>query len=528
MRSPLVDLEVTDLSVHFGGLAALTDVNLSVVPGQVTGLIGPNGAGKTTLFNAITGLIKPKSGRVKVDGRDITRLAPHQRARLGIIRTFQRIELFGSLSAYENIQVAMECHRAGSMETVTRSASDLLAWMGLAGAASEPADLLPTGQARLLELARALAARPRVLLLDEPASGLSESETLELASVLRRLASDGLGVLLVEHDMSLVMSVCAEVSVLEFGRVIATGEPAVVQQDPAVQLAYLGSPGASPTLRSPGDREPTVDAAPVMTVSAPAQLSRPASAGRGDPTGGNPVVGDAISVTDLCASYGRIEVVHNVSFSVPRGSVFALVGPNGAGKSTLLKVLSGCKAPTAGRAVVDGVEISKPIAQRLARRKVCTVPEGRAIFPNLTVRENLRMFTYRGKDVRLSFVEEQSFDHFPVLKERSGELAGRLSGGEQQMLAICRALSTEPDVLFLDELSMGLAPTIVAQLYEVLADMGARRQLTIMVVEQFASLALGIADRVGVMISGRLVNVGAPNEMADVLTEAYLGAEGTP
>ena len=150
-------------------------------------------------------------------------------------------------------------------------------------------------------------------------------------------------------------------------------------------------------------------------------------------------------MTNLSASYGRIEVVHDVTFAVPKGSVFALVGPNGAGKSTLSKVLSGCKAPAWGRVVVDGMEITKPIARRLARRKVCTLPEGRAIFPNLTVRENLRMFTFRGRDVLLSAVEEQSFEQFPVLKERSSQLAGRLSGGEQQMLAICRALATQPE-----------------------------------------------------------------------------------
>jgi ABC-type branched-subunit amino acid transport system ATPase component len=528
MRSALADLQVTELTVHFGGLAALTEVDLTVPAGRVTGLIGPNGAGKTTLFNAVTGLVKPKMGRVRLDGRDITRLRPHQRARLGVIRTFQRIELFGSLSAHENVQVAMERHRGGQHEAPLRSAGDLLAWVGLSEVADQPADLLPTGQARLLELARALAASPRVLLLDEPASGLSESETSELASVLRQLSSDGLGVLLVEHDMSLVMSVCAEVSVLEFGRIIAAGDPSTVQEHPAVQLAYLGSPGAPP------EASPVSDSSAELGVTAPSVSSNgpapPAvSDGSAGPDGrADEAVEDAITVTNLSASYGRIEVVHDVSFSVPRGSVFALVGPNGAGKSTLLKVLSGCKAPAAGRVVVDGVEITKPIAQRLARRKVCTLPEGRAIFPNLTVRENLRMFTFRGRDVRLAAVEEQSYEQFPVLKERSGQLAGRLSGGEQQMLAICRALATQPDVLFLDELSMGLAPTIVAQLYGVLADLGSRRQLTIVVVEQFASLALQVAHRAGVMIGGRLVHVGQPDEIGDVLVSTYLGSKGVP
>ena len=216
-------------------------------------------------------------------------------------------------------------------------------------------------------------------------------------------------------------------------------------------------------------------------------------------------------MTNLSASYGRIEVVHDVTFAVPKGSVFALVGPNGSGQVH----------PVEGAERVQGTGFGAGGGRRhgdhqahcptTGSPKVCTLPEGRAIFPNLTVRENLRMFTFRGKDVLLSTVEEQSFEQFPVLKERSSQLAGRLSGGEQQMLAICRALATQPNVLFLDELSMGLAPTIVAQLYERPGRLGARRQLTIVVVEQFASLALQVADRAGVMIGGRLVHVGQPD-----------------
>lgn len=237
-------LELRDVSVRFGGNVAVDRVSFSVEAGTVTGLIGPNGAGKTTTFNVITGLEDPASGVVRFDGRDITGLKPHRRSRLGIARTFQRLEVFGSLTARENVKVGAEIrqqwarHRNPDLEN---EVDGLLELVGSQSVADVRADSLPTGQARLVELARALAIRPRLLLLDEPASGLDERETEEFGQLLLWLASQGVGVLMVEHDVPLVMRLCSSVHVLDFGSVLASGTPAEIQRNDAVLDAYLGA-----------------------------------------------------------------------------------------------------------------------------------------------------------------------------------------------------------------------------------------------------------------------------------------------
>src|SRR5215471_8117313 len=221
-------LDVQDVTVRFGGLLAVDGASLSVEPGCITGLIGPNGAGKTTLFNVITGLQTPTRGHVTLEGRDITYKRPYKRARLGVARTFQRLEAFGSLTARENVLVALEMRRRWAT-----SKYDIQA------VADKRVEALPTGSARLVEVARALATSPRVLLLDEPSSGLDEQETDALGQLLHKLVGEGLGVLLVEHDMPLVMETCSFINVLDFGRVIAQGPPADIQSDPSVRRAYL-------------------------------------------------------------------------------------------------------------------------------------------------------------------------------------------------------------------------------------------------------------------------------------------------
>jgi len=235
-------LDVHNVVVEFGGNRALDRASVNADAGTITGLIGPNGAGKTTLFNVVGGLLQPKQGLVKLDGDEITNLKPTQRARQGLARTFQRLELFTMLSARENVQVAAETYRGWSHkpENVRARVDELLELVGLADVADERVTALPTGQGRLVELARALACRPRVVLLDEPASGQDEGETDRFATLLRDLADTGLAVVLVEHDVRLVMAVCEVVYVLDFGRVIAAGTPAEVQRDPAVAAAYLG------------------------------------------------------------------------------------------------------------------------------------------------------------------------------------------------------------------------------------------------------------------------------------------------
>jgi branched-chain amino acid transport system ATP-binding protein len=248
-------LEVRDLSVRFGGHLAVGGVTLSVDAGRICGLIGPNGAGKTTTFNAVCGVINPTSGTIALDGKDISRLSTHQRARAGIGRTFQRLEVFSSLTVRDNVRVGLEIRRgwsrrrtpapaflAGGEDIAPADEVELiLDRLQLGELAELPVGALPTGQARLVELGRALAARPRVLLLDEPASGLDERETVDFGALLVDLARAGLGILLVEHDISLVMRVCEHLSVLDFGQVIATGSPDEIRSNEAVLAAYLGS-----------------------------------------------------------------------------------------------------------------------------------------------------------------------------------------------------------------------------------------------------------------------------------------------
>jgi len=255
-------LEVTDLSVRFGGHLAVGGVSLRVDGGRICGLIGPNGAGKTTTFNAICGVITPTSGRVVLDGRDVSKLSTHQRARVGIGRTFQRLEVFSSLTVRDNVRVGLEIRKGWSRRRAPAPAflaggADIspvdeveliLQRLQLTELADLPVGSLPTGQARLVELGLALAARPRVLLLDEPASGLDERETVDFGNLLVDLAGAGLGILLVEHDISLVMRVCEHLSVLDFGQVIAAGDPVAIRSNEAVLAAYLGAPAGDDEL----------------------------------------------------------------------------------------------------------------------------------------------------------------------------------------------------------------------------------------------------------------------------------------
>ena len=488
---PGAGLAASGVVVRFGGNEVLRSVDLTAERGTISGLIGPNGAGKTTLFNVLCGLQRPVTGVVRIDGRDVTRLPPHRRARLGLARTFQRLETFTLLTVRDNILAGAEFrHRwADTGEAPARTTDRLLDQLGLADVAGERVDTLPTGRARLVELARALAARPTMLLLDEPSSGLDERETEQLGQVLRDVAADGPGIVLVEHDMALVMDVCERISVLDFGAVVAEGTPAEVQADPLVQQAYLGERASAPDRVRRRPSGPPADAPPMLQVR------------------------------DLRAGYGDIDVFDGLDVDVAAGEVFALLGPNGAGKSTFLKAISGLVRPSAGTVSLLGRDVTGAPAELLARAGLCSIPEGRGVFPNLTVSENLWLVTNAGQ--RRDHVEAVAYERFPRLAERRTQLAGTMSGGEQQMLAMARALACDPAVLLLDELSMGLAPLVVEELYAEVGHLAAAG-LTIVVVEQFAHEVLGIADRAAIMVHGRVGRVGPPGEIAADLERAYL------
>jgi ABC-type branched-subunit amino acid transport system ATPase component len=524
-------LNVEDVSVRFGGLQALAAVTIDVPENEVTGLIGPNGAGKTTLFNVVTGLQPPTGGTVILDGKDITNVKPHKRARLGIGRTFQRLETFSTLSVRDNVLVAAEMRRGWSREKFKPGtlADELIERIGLTSVADERVDRLPTGTQRLVEMARALATKPRVLLLDEPSSGLNETETDEFAELLIELAASGLAILLVEHDMGLVMSACHHIHVLDFGQIIAYGTPAEVQANPLVRAAYLGEgdeadevPEEQQALlaevsalheevKAEGEPEPSNGSTPTISVSEPEpERSAP----------GVPTEGAALELIDVRAGYGSIDVLHGINITIPPGTVYALLGPNGAGKTTTLKVASGQLTPTGGEVRYLGERINGRSSDKLARAGLCTIPEGRGIFPNLSVLENLRTMTYTGTS--LSQIEEQAYTRFPRLKERRKQTAGTLSGGEQQMLSIARAIGTDPKVLMLDELSMGLAPLVVSELYDVVKRIAAE-DVSILVVEQFAHEVLDVADVAAIILHGKVQFEGTPTAVADALQDAYLG-----
>jgi branched-chain amino acid transport system ATP-binding protein len=231
------------VSVRFGGLLAVDAVTLEAEAGRITGLIGPNGAGKTTLFNVITGLQTPTDGHVFIGDEDVTHRKPHKRARLRMARTFQRLEVFGSLTARENILVAAEIRNGWSKDKTDAKVitNTILERVGLMSVADDAVDSMPTGLARLVELGRGLATQPQLLLLDEPGSGLDQTESDALGDLLLDLAAEGMAILLVEHDVELVMRVCEDIYVLDFGKLIANGPAAEIQANEAVQAAYLGA-----------------------------------------------------------------------------------------------------------------------------------------------------------------------------------------------------------------------------------------------------------------------------------------------
>jgi branched-chain amino acid transport system ATP-binding protein len=262
-------LEVSGVTVKFGGITAVSEAFLSAEPGSITGLIGPNGAGKTTLFNVISGLQPPTSGRVRFKNSDVTKSSVDSRAKAGMARTFQRLEAFGSLTVRENVQVAREIHagaRSWLRRRKDRRVDQLIELVGLTPYVDRRADSVPTGVARLLEMARALAIEPDLLLLDEPSSGLDEAETEGFGILLRDVAARGCAVLMVEHDMDLVMGVCHLIHVLEFGKVIATGTPAEIRANRTVQAAYLG-------FSDDADAGPEHGAAATKTIPAPSSVA---------------------------------------------------------------------------------------------------------------------------------------------------------------------------------------------------------------------------------------------------------------
>jgi ABC-type branched-subunit amino acid transport system ATPase component/ABC-type branched-subunit amino acid transport system permease subunit len=484
------------LSIRFGGVRAIGDLDIAIPAGSVTALIGPNGAGKSTVINILSGFYRSDEGERLVGDTPLAAGKPWLSARAGIARTYQTSALFDSMSVEDNVLLAMRKGQPGMLygAALNRSPKDvhhartLLRACGFAGPPSTSCSALAHVDRRLVEIARALATDPDALLLDEPAAGLSQTEKRVLGDLLRQIAEAGIGVGLVEHDMGLVMGVSDRVAVLRTGELIAQGSPAEVQADPLVREAYLGE-------RRMGGQAVAIA------------------------KGGEP----CLAAYALNAGYGAVDVLHGIDIEVRPGEAVALLGANGAGKSTLMRILSGLMEPGSGHLRLEGTQITAQDAPARVRQGLALVPEGRQVFPELSVFDNLRLGAYvRPKDAaaRMSSILER----FPRLANMQQRRAGLLSGGEQQMLAIGRALMSSPHILLLDEPSLGLSPQMTSDLFDqltLLRDEG----MAMLIVDQMADLALNLSSRAYVLRSGRILATGPSGVMmsSENLEALYLG-----
>jgi branched-chain amino acid transport system permease protein len=503
-----VVLNVSSISKAFGGAGALHDVSLTAMPGEITGLIGANGSGKTTLLNVICGFVRPdRAGTVTLGAVDITRLSAHAIARAGVARTFQTPNVPRGMSALDVVASGrFTLDRQGLASSILRlpgyrrscradrvRSLEMLDLIGIADVANRDASTLSLGTRRLLEVARALCGRPRLLLLDEPASGLSSAERDQLAQVLRAAAEAGSAVVLIEHNVGFVIDTADTTHVLDCGKLVASGPAAAISADQAVVESFVGGVGHAPGSYS--HRRLTHAEA-------------------------------ALEVRAAESGYRDLTVLRNVSLSVRRGSIEAVLGRNGVGKTTLLATIAGQVQLRGGTITIDGKEVGRLAAHRRAAAGIAFVPEGKRIFRERTVAENIALGTFtqslsRGERARLC---TKVLEQFPALKARAGDRAGDLSGGQQQMLAIGQALAARPRILLLDEPSSGLAPSLVADVFQslrLLSDDG----MTVLLVEQLAPEALAIADHVTVLDGGTVISSGLPEGYRDLrdLQEAYLG-----
>jgi branched-chain amino acid transport system ATP-binding protein len=475
-------LTVSGLNKRFGQLVVATDLNLQVYPYQLHSFIGPNGAGKTTFFNMLTGILKPNAGSIVFDGHDITNLPIHKRIRLGLSRSFQILSVFPNLSAFENVRVAVQAQDprhwglwrdAYTYDDLNARTWSLLAAVGLEDRAADACANLGHGQRRLLEIAISLGTDAKLLLLDEPLAGLAEADRQVVGALIRKLA-DSHAVLLIEHDIDRVLALSDRITVLHQGRLIADGNPAEVGSNPDVITAYLGAERIVP----PATAAHTVHAAT------------------------NPI----LVVDKLRAGYAGSTVLEDLSLTIHEGEAVALLGRNGVGKTTTLRAITGTVRGSSGHITLDNHEITNARPYEINQKGISLVPEGRRLFPNLTVLDNLRL-AMRPGGASLDDV----YALFPKLRILQRSKAESLSGGERQMLAIARALMVPAKLILLDEPFEGLAPTIVKEVMDALAQL--RGRVAMVIVEHHAETVLPLVDRAYVLVNGRVAFEGTAKSL---------------
>ena len=502
-------LEVHGCSVNFGGIRALHDVSLIVSELEIVGIIGPNGAGKTTLFDVISGFRRPDAGQVRFRGVDITDLPAHRRAAAGMARAFQNIGLIRGATVRTNLLAAEHLTARysatagilglpatwGDERRLSRRAETLAEILGLTPLLDREVDGLPYGILKHVELAAVLATDPDLVLLDEPTSGMGPKETADFAATILELRrAFQLTILMIEHHVPFVSAVCDHVYCLNFGETLAAGKPEEVRTHPEVIRAYLGKEEPSWVLSAETTREPLV-------------------------------VVDNVQVSYGTGHHRSPPVLRDLSFDVLEAERLVLLGVNGAGKTTTVATLAGLLRPDHGSIIFAGQDITDLSAAERVALGITLVPEGRQVFPGLSVEQNLRLgaWMHRHDERYVAEARDRVLEIFPRLARRGWQPAGTLSGGEQQMLAIGRALMASPRLLLIDEASLGLSPAITQDVFGMIDEINAQG-VTVVLVEQ-GTAALGHADRAMILDRGQIVHrgTGAETDHAS-LRERYLGA----
>jgi len=478
-------LHVQGVSKQFGGIRAVANASLQVGAGEIHALIGPNGAGKTTLFNLVSGLFAPDAGSIKLHGREIHGVPSEKICHQGLARSFQITNLFKGLSIYENLRLSLQAQSAGrfniwrdidSFAQVHAETAELVKFLGLKGIEAIEGGELSYGGQRLVDLGIALGSKPQVLLLDEPLAGLAAAERERVAGLIQNIAAN-IPVLIVEHDIDRVLNFSKTVTVMNQGEVLMSDTPEAVRADRRVQEIYTGK--GIPDV----EHRRTAEGGP-----------------RGAPL---------LRFEGVNTFYGKSHILHDATLDVREGEIVALLGRNGAGKSTLLKTIAGLVPSASGSIQYDGRDIARLAAPDIARAGIGYVPQGRGLFAGLTVRENLALGRLARKtdgSTGVVWDEAQIFDYFPRLRERMDVAADYLSGGEQQMVAVARAMSGNVKLLLLDEPFEGLAPAVTLELFSVFDRL--RRHIGIVIVEHNLDLVLALADRVFALERGAVFHEG--------------------
>jgi branched-chain amino acid transport system ATP-binding protein len=478
-------LEVNNISKKFGGIRAVTNANLQICAGQIHALIGPNGAGKTTLFNLISGLFPADGGTISLNGREIQGVPSHLICHHGLARSFQITNLFRGLSIYENLRLSLQAQSAVRFNIwrdidfyadIHAETTELIKFLGLEGIEGIEGGELSYGGQRLVDLGIALGSKPQVLLLDEPLAGLAAAERERVSNLIKNVAAN-IPVLIVEHDIDRVLGFSHGVTVMNQGEVLMTGAPGAVRADRRVQEIYTGK--GIPEIAHSRTDEARQNAAQVLRFER------------------------------VNTFYGKSHILNDATLDVREGEIVALLGRNGAGKSTLLKTLAGLVPLASGAIEYEGRNIAGLPAPDIARAGIGYVPQGRGLFAGMTVRENLSLGRLARKTDGSNGVvwsEDRILGYFPRLKERMDIAADYLSGGEQQMVAVARAMSGNVKLLLLDEPFEGLAPTVILELFRVFDLL--RRHTSIVIVEHNLDLVLALADRVFALERGAVFHQG--------------------